>query len=165
MQDGSYSCGIITANTIAHSILGHLLCSGSHTTEERLKWFIHFASLYPAKSALATLDKDVNMPLAAPEDTPSQTRKALTIVDLLNPIDDGPSKLLTITGYDSDGSSNSEDILNVPLQPQLKSAMSTSESASNGHKCMRLDSLTDFNTESSNGYESSTNSLSSMEDR
>jgi hypothetical protein len=108
VQDDNYSCGIITANTIAHAILGHPLCSGSHATEERLKWFICFTSLYPAKSALAALDKGLGRASAAPEDIPSQAQKALTIVDLLNPIDNEPSELPTITGYNSDGSSDSE---------------------------------------------------------
>jgi hypothetical protein len=164
VQDDGYSCGIITANTMAHAILNRPLCNSNHATEERLKWFIRFASLYPAKSASATLDKDIN--LAAPEDlSNTQARKALTIAALLNPIDNGPSEHLTTTSYDSDGSSDSEDILDVPVRPKGKPPMSTSESPSDGHKCTRPDSLTSSNTESSDGYESSANSLATVEDK
>jgi len=59
VQDDSYSCGIITANTIAHAILDCPLCNSSHIAEERMKWFIRFASLYPAK---LTSNEDVEMP-------------------------------------------------------------------------------------------------------
>jgi hypothetical protein len=114
VQVNGYSYGIITANTMAHAILDCPLCNSNHATKERLKWFIHFASLYPAKLALAILDEDMN--LAAPEDlSNTQAQKALTIAALLNLIDNGPSEHLMTTSYDSDGSSDSEDILNVPV--------------------------------------------------
>jgi len=86
-------------------------------------------------------------------------RKRLAIVDLLN---DRPSDLSAITTYDSDGSSDSEDVLDVPLRPKPKPI---STITSNGHKRMRPGSSTDSNTESSDGYESSTNSFSSMEEK
>lgn len=188
VQDDSYSCGILTANTIAHAILDHPLCDSVYTVEERLKWFIRFASLYPATSKsvsasfdnndidmpLAALDhtpnipNNINMPLAAPDDAPnipsSQARKALAIEDLLNPIDNEPYELPETTGYNSDDSSDPEsetlDIIPSSLQPKSNPATSsTSASASIGHKRVRPDSVADSDMESSDGYESSTKSM------
>ena len=152
VQDDSYSCGIIAANTITHAVLDHPLCNGKNTTEERLKWFIHFASLYPAKSASVILSKDIDMP-----NIPKQTQNArLVILDLLNPIDDGEFELPAVTSYDSDGSSDSEDLRNMPLQPpqepEPKPATLTPQLLNNNHKCTRADSSTDSGTESSDGY-------------
>jgi hypothetical protein len=167
VQNDSYSCGIITANTIAHTILGHPLCDNSCTANERIKWFIRFASLYQSKSVSATMNEDVDMPLAAREDLSNglnQARKAVTrVIDLLNPIDPSdPSELATVS-YDSDSSSDCD----IPLQPKPKPTMSTLKSDNSGHKRTRPDSSTDSesNTESSDGYESSTNSLSSAEEK
>ena len=86
----------------------------------------------------------------------------MKVADLLNPID--PSELpTTSTGYDSDDSSNFEETPNIPLQPKPKPAISTLKADNSGQKCTRPDSLTDPHAESSDGYESSTNSLASAE--
>jgi len=117
-------------------------------------------NLTPAK---LTSNEDVEMPLAIPEGALNilkPTHKRLAIVDLLN---DRPSgDLSAITGYDSDGSSDSGDVLDVPLRPKLNPI---STITSNSHKHMRPDSSTDSNMESSDGYELSTNSFSSMEEK
>ena len=108
------------------------------------------------------------MPLADREDLsniPNQDRKAvIRVSDLLNPID--PSELpTTTTGYDSDDSSDFEKVYNIPPspQPKPKPSISTPKADNCSHKRTRPDSSTDSNAESSDGYESSTNSLSSAE--
>jgi hypothetical protein len=167
VQKDSYSCGIITANTIAHAILDHPLCNNVQAAQERIRWFIHFASLYQFKSVSATVIEDVDMtgPFAAPEDPsniPNQARKdVMRIADLLNPID--PSELPTASGYDSDDSSDFEETSNIPLQPKPKPAISALKADNTSQKRPRPDSLTNPNAESSDGYESSTNSLASAE--
>ncbi|KAF8157944.1 hypothetical protein B0H34DRAFT_797377 [Crassisporium funariophilum] len=107
VQDNTYSCGVFTANTIAHTILNRLICNSNYATEEQLKWFIYFASLYSAKSETATPSKDIDMPLAGQADIPNvvtQASKVLAIADLLNPIGDGHSICSATNGYDSDDS-------------------------------------------------------------
>ncbi len=59
-------------------------------------------------------------------------------------------------------SSDSEDVLDVPSRPKLNPI---STITFNSHKRMRPDSSTDSNMESSDGYELSTNSFSSMEEK
>jgi hypothetical protein len=62
------------------------------------------------------LDSDIDMPLAAAEDTPRadirhiphQAPKVLAIEDLLNPIDNEPYDFPATTGYNSDDSSDPE---------------------------------------------------------
>ena len=168
VQDDTYSCGIITANTIAHAILDRPLCHSKYAAEERLKWFMRPASLYQAKSASTSSGEDVDMPLAALEDTPhmpTQPHKALAIANLLNPIGGEPSEFSPALGYDSDGSSDSEDIPNIPLRPLQKEVASVFEPGSNSRKRLKPDSSTDSEAESSDGYESSTVSISSTEEK
>lgn len=43
VQQDSYSCGIITANTIAHAVLGQPLCKRTYGAEARMHWFIRIA--------------------------------------------------------------------------------------------------------------------------
>ena len=83
---------------------------------------------------------------------------------------DNPQKqvienLPTTTGYNSESSFDSEDMLDIPLQPKPSSAMSTSELVITTSKCKRPNSLANSTTESSDGYESSTKSLSSREEK
>ncbi|KAF8809165.1 hypothetical protein BYT27DRAFT_7210458 [Phlegmacium glaucopus] len=166
VQNDSYSCGIITTNTIAHAILDHPLCNNRHPAEERIKWFTHFASLYPSESASTTMTEDINMPLVAQEDlsdASNQACKAMTIVHLLNPIH--PSGPTMVTGYDSDGSSDFEETFTIPLQPDTNPATSTSKSATSGVKRTRPESLTESNIESNDGYKSIMSSLSSVEEK
>jgi len=156
------------ANTIAHAVLDHPLCNNRNAAEERIKWFTHFASLYPSKSTSATMIEDVDMPLVALDledlsNIPNQAHKTRGFADLLNPI--YPSELPTVTNYESDGSSDFEETINLPLLPNSNSATSTSKPINSGRKRTRPASLTDSDAESSDGYESSTNLLSSAEEK
>lgn len=90
----------------------------------------------------------------------------MKVTDLLNPTD--PSELPIVTSYDSDDSSDFEETINVPLQPKPKPTITTTtlkaDDSSHNLKRTRPDSLTDSDAESSSdGYESSTDSLSSAE--
>ena len=124
--------------------------------------------MYPAKSASASksLDHNIEMPSAAPDDAPDiphQAHKALAIENLLNPIDNEPYELPATTGYNSDVTSSDSELETpdiIPLQPKLNPATSTSESARIGHKRVRPTSLIDPVVESSSdGYESSAESM------
>ena len=170
IQDDTYSCGIITANTIAHAILDRPLCHSIYATEERLRWFIRFASLYPVKSESgpAIQSEDIDMPLEVHANLPNsvgQAHKALSIADLLNPIDSGPSEYPATNDYDSDNSFDSDDIPNVPKPPKLNQDTYAPKPDSNGLKRERLESSIGSDTESSDGYESSTKSISSDEEK
>ncbi|KAF8167513.1 hypothetical protein B0H34DRAFT_854442 [Crassisporium funariophilum] len=137
VQDDTYSCGIITANTIEHAVLNRPLCHSKCATEERLKWrgYMQNASY--------------------------QAQKALTIADLLNPINtDQHSEHSAMNDYDSDSSSEREVLCDVPNTSQNTYIP---KPGGNGLERERVESVVESDTDSSDGYESSTISISANE--
>ncbi|KAF8797488.1 hypothetical protein BYT27DRAFT_7237241 [Phlegmacium glaucopus] len=51
VQDDSYSCSIITSNTITHSVFKSVLWNQGLAVNERMRWFIHFSTPISPKIA------------------------------------------------------------------------------------------------------------------
>ena len=108
IQDDRYSCAIITANTIAHAVLDQPLWRPTAALTERLTWFMRIASaqVIPAISGMPS-STNLN-PLEFDDNSlKPQNRSALTITDLLNPIQ--PTSPILSRDYDSDSESSQSD--------------------------------------------------------
>jgi hypothetical protein len=93
LQDDSYSCGIITANTLAHALFRRPLWSSAEAVEERLGWFIRIADRQIESTAQATSEQ-------------GHQERRTSIANLLNPI--GLAfPLRKPTDYHSDGDTTS----------------------------------------------------------
>jgi len=106
VQDDGYSCGIITANTIAHALFNRQLWTSAGAVQERLQWFIRIAEFQH------------KAPMLAPEVALASRNKRVSITNLLNPSPNCPS--LKLKDYDSDVSttsgSSSQSHLPIPNQ-------------------------------------------------
>lgn len=118
VQDDGYSCAIITANTIAHAVLDRPLWCPAAAITERLTWFMRIASSQvipsPAISDVPSSSSTNPLEIEFDEDDTlkPQNRSALTITDLLNPIQ--PTSPIQSHDYESD-SESSQFELNFPI--------------------------------------------------
>ena len=103
IQDDGYSCAIVTANTIAHAVLERPLWHPAATITERLNWVMRIATSIsdgPSSTSQLEIEFEEDNVLLKP-----QNRSALTITDLLNPIQ--PTSPIQLRDYDSDSDSHS----------------------------------------------------------
>ena len=99
IQDDSFSCGIITANTIEHCIFNCPLVDSAHVLQSRLSWFSRLASSIIASLVSNPKPLDITNRVASkhpsraianllnPSDFVASQHPPQAIVDLLNPLD------------------------------------------------------------------------------
>ena len=107
VQDDGYSCAIITANTIAHAMLGRPLWCPTTAVAEHLTWFKHMA-----------FSHTISMSVDHQKDNSQgngmikfRNRSVLAVSDLLNPNPPSPvSPSLDYPEYDSSSDGSQSDI-------------------------------------------------------
>ena len=110
VQDNRYSCAIVTANTIAHAVLDQPLWCPTTAITERLTWFMRIASsqVIPAISDMPSSTDPLELEFEEDNNTlKPKSRSALTITDLLNPIQ--PTSPIRSRDYDSDSESSQSE--------------------------------------------------------
>jgi hypothetical protein len=110
VQDDRYSCAIVTANTIAHAVLDQPLWRPAAAITERLTWFMRMASSQAISGVPSSQATNPPPEKEVEEDCTRkpQNRSALTITDLLNPIQ--PTSPIQSRDYDSDSESSQSEL-------------------------------------------------------
>lgn len=101
IQEDSFSCGIITLNTLEHAISKRPLWETQRAVEERLRWFSRLAQSVEKRPTKSPNDFEY-VPTAA---TLSGTTKRPTLFNILNPVIDSVPPIMALEeprDYDSD---------------------------------------------------------------
>lgn len=112
LQDDSFSCGIITLNTLEHAISNRPLWNAQRAVDERLRWFSRLAETIESRPT--ELPHDLNnsptVPTPLAEALPDAGKRR-TLFDLLNPIANpvpSTTPLEKLCDYDSDSTSSTK---------------------------------------------------------
>ena len=124
VQDDGYSCSIITANTIAHAMLGWPLWCPATAVAERLTWFKRMAF-----SHIKSLSVDCQEEISEGNSMiRTQNRSVLAVSDLLNPIPPvSPSR--DHLEYDSSSDGSRSD-MNMNMDDDTSTILTTNRTKS-----------------------------------
>jgi len=111
VQEDSFSCGIITLNTLEHAIFSRSLWEPPRAVEERLRWFSRLAETVKTKPTKSPNNSEY-VPTPA-----TGAAKRHTLCDLLNPVIELVPPIVVLEkpcDYDSDADTSSKTSASTP---------------------------------------------------